>query len=96
MSYALDQDGPAEAARPFDIAAEECSQQLGKLGALIHEVEQRIVRFRLSVPHPQGEDKAVQPARDLHSPAVDRLINMRDDIQALQRRLAVLLEELEV
>lgn len=97
MSYVESfDDGPREARRPFDSAVEECDHQLQKLTALVSEVDGRTRKLRLSVPRPETDEKAMKAARDIHSPAVDQLMNLRDNIQGLQRRLAVLLEELEV
>lgn len=87
---------PAEARRPFAIAMTECQDQLAKLAALIREVEERAVALRLSVPRPEEAEKTVKAARDMHSPAVDGLLDLREHVQSLQRRLVVLLEELEV
>lgn len=98
MSYseAEEFDGPREARRPFAIALSECQQQMEKLSVLVREVEERVGTVRLSVPRPQADEKAIKAARDIHSPAVDQLYNLRDNVQGLQRRLAALLEELEV
>jgi uncharacterized small protein (DUF1192 family) len=93
---AEDFDGPREARRPFAIALSECQQQMEKLSVLVREIEERVGAVRLSVPRPEIDAKAVKAARDVHSPAVDQLYNLRDNLQGLQRQLGTLLEELEV
>ena len=98
MSYVMSSsdDSPEKAHRPFDAVMEECDRGLSKLAALVGEAEERTGRFRLSMPRPESDQKMVKAARDIHSSAVDQLQNLRDIIVGLQRRLAVLLEELEI
>jgi hypothetical protein len=89
-------DGPQESRRALRCVLDECMKEAASLAEMVGSVERRVAPLRLAVPRPPTDERAMKVAREIHSPMVDQLYNLRDNMQSAARRLSALLDELEV
>lgn len=80
---------------PIQLASRECAEQLDKLTAMVAMVEDRLQAVRHPDPQDERAEASDEPALSGSRLAID-LRSYADKVKYLQRRLRVLLEELEL